>query len=185
MPYLSSPGGGSDSVEVDSVTVTAAVTTGFGGGGGSGGHDPMQGWHIEREPTNPEEPFVDIAFKPEPQNCNEARFLLGQATGKRNEFNTLKNIFANEHLDIAQKIAEKTAGLAALLGIGASMAAIWNKTLEVRAVIMAELGMAGSAALSIGALSVGIVLYIDRDRWDLVVAQAQADKDRLCGPGTA
>lgn len=65
------------------------------------------------------------------------------------------------------------------------MAAVWNKVKEVRAVIMAELGMAGSAAVAIGALSVGIVLYIDRDRWDAVVAQAQADKDRLCGAGSA
>lgn len=184
MPYLSVPGGGSDSVEVDSVIITAAVTTGFGGGGGGVGN-PMGGWHIVREPANPDEPFIDIEFKPEPQNCNEARFLLGQATGKRNEFNTLKAIFDNDHVELATKIAEKTAGLAALLGIGASMAAIWNKTKEIRTVIMAELGLAGAAATTIGALSVGIVLYIDRDRWDLVVAQAQADKDRLCGPGSA
>ncbi|WP_457825599.1 hypothetical protein, partial [Staphylococcus aureus] len=84
----------------------------------------------------------------------------------------LKNVFDNDHADIAQKIAEKTIGLGALLGIGASMAVIWNKVKEVRAAIMAELGMAGSAAVAIGALSVGIVLYIDRDRWDAVVAQA-------------
>ncbi|MCK5909663.1 MAG: hypothetical protein KAG62_06895 [Caulobacter sp.] len=184
MPYLSAPGGGGDSVEVDSLTITAAISTGFGAGGG-GSNNPMQGWHIERHPSDPGDPFVDISFKPDPQNCNEARFLLGQAKQKQTEFNTLKNVFDNDHADIAQKIAEKTIGLGALLGIGASMAVIWNKVKEVRAAIMAELGMAGSAAVAIGALSVGIVLYIDRDRWDAVVAQAQADKDRLCGSGSA
>jgi hypothetical protein len=183
MPYLSAPGGSSDSVEVDSITVTAAITVGFGGGGAGGGN-PMGGWHAVREPANPDEPFVDIAFKPEPQNCADARFLLSQATGKLNEYNTLKNIFANDHADVAVKIAAGTAGVAATLGIGASMIQVWNTAKALAASIAAEIGAAGSTALAIGTLSVGIVLYIDRDRWDAVVAAAQADRDRLCGTGT-
>lgn len=37
MPYLQASGGSSGSVEVDSITVTAAITAGFGGGAGGGG----------------------------------------------------------------------------------------------------------------------------------------------------
>lgn len=63
MPYLSAPGGSSDSVEVDSITVTAAITAGFGGGGAGGGN-PMGGWHATREPSSEEPLFIDISLSP-------------------------------------------------------------------------------------------------------------------------
>jgi hypothetical protein len=124
-------------------------------------------------------------LKPDPQNCADARYLLGQATGKRNEYNALKNTFANDHVDFALKMAAATAGVGAALGIGASMLQVYNTAKAIATTVLADVAAAGGALLGIGTLTVGIVIYIDRDRWDAVVAEAQADKDRLCGTGAA
>lgn len=184
MPFLSAPGGSPDSVEVDSITVTAAISAGFGGGGGGGVGNPMGGWHITREMDDGDGSFIDIAFKPEPQNCAEARYLLGQAIGRRNEYDTLKNIFANEHLDFALKLSAATAGVGAALGVGSSMLQVWNAAVTAANTARAAVTAAGGAVIGIGLASVYAVIYIDRDRWDAVVAEAQADKDRLCGTGS-
>ncbi|WP_143324227.1 hypothetical protein [Caulobacter sp. X] len=83
MPYFSAPGGGGDSVEVDSLTITAAISTGFGAGGG-GSNNPMQGWHIERHPSDPGEPFVDISFKPDRQKLQRSALLAWSGKAKTN-----------------------------------------------------------------------------------------------------
>lgn len=183
MPYLQAPGGSSDSVEVESITVTAAITAGFGGGGGAGGGGQYGEWHVRRDPPAGEPEFIDVSFKPTPQNCADARFLLGQATGKLNEYNALKNTFANDHVDFAIKLGAAVAGIAATLGVGASMIEVWNAAFAAAERARAAAAAAGGVVLAIGLAAVYAVIYIDRDRWEAVVADAKADRDRLCGPG--
>lgn len=182
MPFLCAPGGSSDSVEVSSVTVFAAINAGFGGGGAGAG-SPSGGWEIRRDDDDNEPLFIDIEYRPEPTNCADARYLLGQAQQKLNEYNGLKNVFANEHVEAGLQIAAATAGVAASLGLGASILEVYNWAKGAAASVRAAIVSAGGAALGIGTLSVYIVLYIDRDRWESVVAEATADKNRLCGSG--
>ncbi len=182
LPHLSAPGGSPDSVKVDPITVYAAISSGFGGGGAGAG-DPPGGWDIEREDDDEEPLFIDIEYRPTPTNCADARYIFGQAQQKLNEYNEFKNVFANEHVEAGVKIAAATAGVAASLGLGASILQIYNHAAAAAAGVRAAIISAGGAALGIGTIAVYIVLYIDRDRWESVVAEAKADKDRLCGPG--
>lgn len=183
MPYLQAPGGSSDSVEVDSITVTAAITAGFGGGGGAGGGGQYGEWHAKREQPTGEPEFIDVAFKPTPQNCADARFLLGEATQKLNEYNALKNTFANEHVEFAGKLAAAVVGIAGMLGVGAGMIEVWNAAFAAAERARSAAAAAGGPVLAIGLAAVYAVIYIDRDRWDAVVNDAKADRDRLCGSG--
>ncbi len=179
MPTMQTPN--NDSVEVSPVYVSYALNAGMTGGGAGGGGG-LGGQHNERDPGNDNEvDFIEVSYRPTPRNCADANFLLDQATRKKAEYDTMKNIFANDHADFVLKLTPILAGVAAALGLGAGPQVLWNKVMEVANAAKLALEAEAGVVIGIGTAAVITVIYIDRDRWDIAVQQAQADQARLCG----